>query len=650
MISLIYYSEPDQYLFDPSTIIYNSEDSLDICLSPLEYIQGSAPSMPPHPHTDAERIQSGSNHDEIEGDIENSMPLHTLQVSKMEREKAETRWDNKSPSFLDDFATSPKAPLEKLTLPVEPVSHPSDQHDESEPTTHAPTTPRMKRAHPGDGTLSETKRTRVDESVSASDGPYTISKLNIEESPKSDMWVLYEEATRTDKAEPVLSFPGAPTLSAALDDFDDWLGWDFASQSSSGSQDESTPLTTASNGMPEAHESQDSGHPELLEALSDVLLNEEQRERLCTATRGDHAQTIVDYLHSVLLRQVLPKEWLRRHCLIALYKLCKYSQLYPYCYILRDSIVPGACEGFGGFSDIFKGKFGDKELCLKLVRLNKTNMDVMLRRYAKEAILWGQLNHPNITPFYGIYYLDAMRRQLCLVSPWMRHGDVVEYLKKNPLAPGPCSCVYDVVAGLDYLHDLGLIHSDLKGANILVNDFEHACITDFGMSFVRTDKTLANAMVTTSIHGFTQRWASPELLEEEARPSMASDIWALGCVFYEIMTGKLPFEHLVNDAQIALALLKGKLPTRPHYVPDQIEAVIWEQVDRCWTPEAGKRPKCRDILLKLQWAGLLRKVYYEAQRDSERESQHLRDVMRMGGGERVDLEVVEKVLQGVRGV
>lgn len=446
----------------PSTIIYNSEDSLDICLSPLEYIQGSAPSMPPHPHTDAERIQSGSNHDEIEGDIENSMPLHTLQgdTSLQLLYRQFRRWRERrqkpdgttslppslmtSPSIIT-LSTSPKAPLEKLThalsnaIPVEPVSHPSDQHDESEPTTHAPTTPRMKRAHPGDGTLSETKRTRVDESVSASDGPYTISKLNIEESPKSDMWVLYEEATRTDKAEPVLSFPGAPTLSAALDDFDDWLGWDFASQSSSGSQDESTPLTTASNGMPEAHESQDSGHPELLEALSDVLLNEEQRERLCTATRGDHAQTIVDYLHSVLLRQVLPKEWLRRHCLIALYKLCKYSQLYPYCYILRDSIVPGACEGFGGFSDIFKGKFGDKELCLKLVRLNKTNMDVMLRRYAKEAILWGQLNHPNITPFYGIYYLDAMRRQLCLVSPWMRHGDVVEYLKKNPLAPGPCS-------------------------------------------------------------------------------------------------------------------------------------------------------------------------------------------------------------------
>lgn len=52
--------------------------------------------------------------------------------------------------------------------------------------------------------------------------------------------------------------------------------------------------------------------------------------------------------------------------------------------------------------------------------------------YAKEAILWGQLCHPNIVPFYGIYYLNEARRQVCLVSPWMRNGSLVDYLKNNP--------------------------------------------------------------------------------------------------------------------------------------------------------------------------------------------------------------------------
>lgn len=54
--------------------------------------------------------------------------------------------------------------------------------------------------------------------------------------------------------------------------------------------------------------------------------------------------------------------------------------------------------------------------------------------FAKEAILWGQLHHPNILPFYGIYYLDENRKQICLVSPWMTNGNLSMFLKKNPLA------------------------------------------------------------------------------------------------------------------------------------------------------------------------------------------------------------------------
>lgn len=55
--------------------------------------------------------------------------------------------------------------------------------------------------------------------------------------------------------------------------------------------------------------------------------------------------------------------------------------------------------------------------------------------YAKEAILWGQLDHPNIAPFYGVYYLDGARERVCLVSLWMNNGNIVKYLKNNRDVP-----------------------------------------------------------------------------------------------------------------------------------------------------------------------------------------------------------------------
>lgn len=55
--------------------------------------------------------------------------------------------------------------------------------------------------------------------------------------------------------------------------------------------------------------------------------------------------------------------------------------------------------------------------------------------YSREAILWGHLSHPNILPFYGVYYLDDEYRRICLVSPWMENGNINEYLRTFPFAP-----------------------------------------------------------------------------------------------------------------------------------------------------------------------------------------------------------------------
>ncbi|KXN85262.1 hypothetical protein AN958_11556 [Leucoagaricus sp. SymC.cos] len=394
-----------------------------------------------------------------------------------------------------------------------------------------------------------------------------------------------------------------------------------------------------------------------LDALCNVLQSQELRHALCNL-QGSNAQIMIDYLYAVLSKPKLPKPWLRRHCLIALYKLSKSSLLYPHCYTLKDVVISGSSrEAIGGFSDIHMVQLGDIKLCLKVVRLSKSNTEYMLKLYAKEAILWGQLKHPNIAPFYGVYYRDDLRREICLVSPWMHNGDLVQFLKNHPTAPR-AHLVYDVAAGLEYLHDLRLVHGDMKGANVLVNDFGRACITDFGMSFIHTDKTLANVNITKEVYGGSIRWTAPELVEVDEsgddagsasnrRPTFASDVWALGCVLYQIMTGSRPFPQL-SDFQVTVALMKKQKPGLPSIdTPDRIKKTIWEEVNRCFVIEPRNRPKAREISQRLQWAGLSQWNDEEARKNEERTRQNFMHATQMTSTEVLDLEKVEQVFRGL---
>ncbi|KAF5344230.1 hypothetical protein D9756_011247 [Leucocoprinus leucothites] len=180
--------------------------------------------------------------------------------------------------------------------------------------------------------------------------------------------------------------------------------------------------------------------------------------------------------------------------------------------------------------------------------------------------------------------------------------------------------------------------------NILVNELERACITDFGLSRIRTDKTLAHSLISSTAQGVTHRWAAPELLDN-MQPTLASDVWALGCVCYEILTGMLPF-HDLGEVQVVRALIRGDVPTQPRPASrlSNEERVIWEQVDRCCLEEPEVRPRCQQILSDLRAAGLSREDAAHVQGYVSRERQDFWDAMRDGSEEPVDLNMVKQIL------
>ncbi|KAJ7134330.1 kinase-like domain-containing protein, partial [Mycena epipterygia] len=217
----------------------------------------------------------------------------------------------------------------------------------------------------------------------------------------------------------------------------------------------------------------------------------------------------------------------------ALLKLSRTSGLHPTCFALSGLQKLGQQVAGGGFGDIWKGLVRGQSVSVKVMRLfGDTNVKTALKEFGHEALIWRQLSHPNLLPFYGLYYFEG---RLCLLSPWMSNGHVMEFLQKMPPDTNRLSLILDVALGVEYLHQECIVHGDLKGMNILVTPSGRACVADFGLSSIVDALTLQFTHSTANTRGATPRYQAPELiLKDNAKNDFASDVYAFACVCYEM--------------------------------------------------------------------------------------------------------------------
>ncbi|KAJ7485327.1 kinase-like domain-containing protein [Mycena latifolia] len=261
------------------------------------------------------------------------------------------------------------------------------------------------------------------------------------------------------------------------------------------------------------------------------LLRDEQTYRRFLACHGNLAQQLLDLIQDILdstcqstSRPLLSK---------ALIRLSRTSGLHPTCFALSGLEKVGQQVAAGGFGDICKGLVGHQSVAVKMMRLFRdADMQAALKDFGREALIWRQLSHPNLLPFFGLYYLD---NRLCLVSPWMENGGIVEFLRSAPADTDRPSLILDVAMGLEYLHSEHIIHADLKGSNILVTPSRRACIADFGLSSIADSMpAICFTHSTASTQRGTMRWQAPELLRGESVSNVSSDVYAFACVCYEV--------------------------------------------------------------------------------------------------------------------
>ncbi|KAF7357977.1 hypothetical protein MVEN_00844500 [Mycena venus] len=310
----------------------------------------------------------------------------------------------------------------------------------------------------------------------------------------------------------------------------------------------------------------------------------------------DDAQKLLDLLQDLLDYPLLDSR-VRPVILKALVKLSTKSGRHPRCFTLSDRLqLANHPAAAGSFGDVWKGLIHAETVSVKIMRVyQEADVEALLKEFYREALIWRQLSHPNLLPFFGAYYLEGTKSQLCLVSPWMENGDVSRYLKGNPEGVNRLNLVLDIALGLDHLHRHEARTRRFKSSaiNVLVTRSGRAVLADFGLSSVTDSKILLSASTVKA--GGTMRWQAPELFRGN-RNSFASDVYAFSCVCYEIFTGTLPFHELSTDVAVMYHVMQGERPQRSSSIPEE----VWNLMQECWNEDPQDRLFAEQIVFRLR--------------------------------------------------
>jgi serine/threonine protein kinase len=234
-----------------------------------------------------------------------------------------------------------------------------------------------------------------------------------------------------------------------------------------------------------------------------------------------------------------------------------------------------AVAGRGGMGVVYRAtQLGlDRAVALKLVAPERAADANFRARFEREARVAAAIEHPNVIPVYGAGEEDG---RLYLLMRWVPGTDLQALIRRSGRLghAHAATIVAQVAAGLDAAHAVGLVHRDVKPANVLLGGEDgsgHVYLSDFGLTL----DPVADTRVTDSGEWFgTVDFMAPEQFEGE-RPDARTDVYALGCVLNAALTGEPPFPRGSVPATI-LAHLNDS-PPRPSDtpgVPQAFDAVI----------------------------------------------------------------------------
>lgn len=226
-------------------------------------------------------------------------------------------------------------------------------------------------------------------------------------------------------------------------------------------------------------------------------------------------------------------------------------------YELQSLYTEPSFVGEGGFGKVFKAKRkDDMEVAIKIPKSFDKRSEKI---FVSEVSNWSQLNHPHIVKLFGFKILPIPYLEMEYCEESLPH-------KKQPNEVA-VAIIYEIAQALGYAHQKNIIHGDIKTSNIMIKKGVYK-ISDWGLSKVTTDGSV-------TLSGATPQYAAPEQISREfGRSDERTDIYQLGTVFYELLTGKVPFEGEMSEIYGSILNTQPTLPSEINPESAALEPIV----------------------------------------------------------------------------
>lgn len=258
--------------------------------------------------------------------------------------------------------------------------------------------------------------------------------------------------------------------------------------------------------------------------------------------------------------------------------------------------------GSGTYGTVYHGKWKGSDVAIKRIKAScfegrPSERERLIADFWKEASILSQLHHPNVVSFYGVVQ-DGPNGTLATVTEFMVNGSLKQVLRKKDRTIDRRKrliLAMDAAFGMEYLHEKGVVHFDLKCENLLVNmrdPHRPVCkIGDMGLSKVKHQ-----TLVSGGVRG-TLPWMAPELLSgKSGMVTDKIDVYSFGIVMWELLTGDEPYADM-HCGSIIGGIMHNTL--RPP-VPGWCDPAWRSLMERCWSADPEQRPPFSEVSKELR--------------------------------------------------
>ena len=234
--------------------------------------------------------------------------------------------------------------------------------------------------------------------------------------------------------------------------------------------------------------------------------------------------------------------------------------------------------GVGGMAEVYKGVdvIDNKTIAIKILKKEFAENEEFLRRFRNESKAIAVLSHPNIVKIYDVGFSEKIQY---IVMEYIDGITLKEYIEEEKVLTWKDTVhfVIQILRALQHAHDKGIVHRDIKPQNIMMFTDGTIKVMDFGIAkFAREEGKTATDQAIGSVHYISPEQASGNVTDAK------SDIYSVGAMMYEMLTGRKPFD---SDNPVAIAVMHmHDIPERPRAInpdiPDGLEEIVLRAMEK----------------------------------------------------------------------